>query len=151
VTKLDFFRVTSNLVILPNGIEKIKSLINQTNKTDLGLDKQIVWKLNRMKKRYMKGSLIERNKIITDAIFLIESKMTFSDLLKFIEKQNYMFYVQISGFRTGDENANDGDYISNILGEPVEDHPYANGLISAIQNKSKIITTELNRTQADFQ
>jgi hypothetical protein len=110
-----------------------------------------VEKIIKLSRQFNSGSALDKNKWMTEIIFTLEEKIPLSDLLKFLEKPNYIFFVDISGFRTGDENADQGSYISNILGEPEKKRPYSNGLITVIAEKSKIISTELNRTQADFQ
>lgn len=222
--KLDFFKVTSNLVLLPGAIEKIKSLVifpdtqglqieksafvsrlwrNIFNKKDPARleDKAIynniitmigngsyeqgrslylaecnkysdgvysynyTWlkgtsyeclepwleKVIKISRKFQKNDRIEQNKLLNELIFVLEEKINFSALLKYLGKENYLYFIEISGFRTGDENADQGTYISNIIGEPQRNTMYSNGLIGVISQKSKIVPTEINRTQADFQ
>jgi hypothetical protein len=221
--KIDFYRVTTNLSLMPSGIDKMKSLIVEPETEGLTLDKptffgrllrKIVsikdkrrledkavynaiismigdgdynkgraiyiatcaantadgyvyterlkgteyeclepWlkKIIKLSREYGKGSLREQNKWMTEMLFVLEEKIAFSSLLKFLGKENYVFYIEIAGFRSGDENADIGTYMSNILGEPEKKRPYSNGLMTVISEKSKIISTELDRTQADFQ
>jgi hypothetical protein len=222
VTKLDFFRVTANLTLLPSAIDKLKTLIVSPDTTGISLekpdavrrflrkifnakdparleDKAIynsliellgegnynlgrdrymnecmknkdenytyslmkgttyeclepwVEKLIKISRKYNGASIREQNKMMTEIIFALEEKIPYATFLKFIGKENYVFYIDVAGFRTGDENAIDGSYMSNIIGEPEKKRPYSQGLISVIADKSKIISTELNRTQADFQ
>jgi hypothetical protein len=110
-----------------------------------------VEKLIKISRKYNGASIREQNKMMTEIIFALEEKIPYATFLKFIGKENYVFYIDVAGFRTGDENAIDGSYMSNIIGEPEKKRPYSQGLISVIADKSKIISTELNRTQADFQ
>lgn len=110
-----------------------------------------VAKIIEISRKFNSGDIIQQNKWLTEMIFILEEKIPLNVFLQFLEKPNYIFFVDISGFRTGDENADDGSYLSNVLGEPEKKKIYANGLISVVAEKSKIISTELNRTQADFQ
>lgn len=221
--KIDFYRVTSNLSLMPSGIEKMKDLIVTPSTEGVELDRptffgrllrKIVnikdqrrledkavyngvismigdgdfnkgkaiylatcaanqadgvvysermkgteyeclepWlkKLIKLSREYGKGSVRDQNKWMTEMLFILEEKISFSALLKYLGKENYVYYIEIAGFRSGDENADIGTYMSNVLGEPEKKRPYSNGLINVISEKSKIISTELDRTQADFQ
>ena len=110
-----------------------------------------VEKLIKISRLYNQSSIRDQNKMMTEMIYALEEKIPLSTFLKYLGQENYVFYIDVSGFRTGDENADDGSYMSNIIGKPEKKRPYSNGLISIISDKSKIISTELDRTQADFQ
>ncbi len=226
VKKMNFFRVTSHLSLLPPAVEKIRDLViaptDATNKAnikdsskglakffkklfkpeDARLEDTLVYnnllmlmgggdsnlgrqlylsqcQVNRensyqystykgtafeclepwvekimdiSRKYYADNSDIKmQNEMMNEIIYLIEEKIPLNMFLSFLEKPNYIYYIDISGFRTGDENADDGDYLSNTLGEPEKRKQYSNGLIGVVAEKSNIISTELNRTGADFQ
>ncbi len=221
--KIDFYRVSSNLSLMPTAIDKMKNLVVTPNTEGIELDRPSFFrrlfkkvgqvkdprrledkavyngilsmigdgdldkgkaiylatcaanqeegityseymkgteyeclepwlrKIIKLSREFGKGSVRDQNKWMTDMLFILEEKIAFSSLLKYLGKENYVFYIEIAGFRSGDENADVGVYMSNILGEPEKKRPYSNGLISIISEKSKIISTELDRTQSDFQ
>lgn len=76
--------------------------------------------------------------------------MPLTVILKTLERQNYLFFVEVTGFRSGDEDGDQGVFVSNVLGEPEKKHPYSNGLINVLSEKSKIMSIELDRTQTSF-
>lgn len=151
VTKLDFFKVTSNLVLLPPAIEKVKKMISNPTYNVLNLEPNKLNKLTRLSKKYSTANALDQNKILNSVIYLIDDKVELGSLLKFFGKENYLYFIEISGFRTGDENADQGVYISHVIGEPDKKETYASGLLGIISTKSKVISTELDRTQSSFQ
>ena len=231
VQKIDFFRVTSNLSLLPGALDKLKSLLIspdvQGQKVDkakfLGklfqklsemggnkarpedkvifknlmtmmgagdeqLGQQIYQSECQMQKNNMNGEgsgqsqagswvygtyydclqpwtekiiktarqfpgadLRKQNRLMTELVYILEEKIPLGVLLKTLDRANYLFFVEVTGFRTGDEDGDLGVYVSNVLGEPEKKHPYSNGLINIVAEKSKIISVELDRTQASFQ
>jgi len=57
----------------------------------------------------------ERIRWTNQLIFTLEKAIPFDRLLKWIGKDHYFFYVQLSGFRSGQDNA-DAEYVSSSLG-----------------------------------
>lgn len=222
VTKIDFFRVTSHLTLLPVAFDKIKDLILAPEAKDLATDKARylarffqkiselggkakpqdkalfnnlmrifgngdekngylnylnqcqmnknndytyqwlngtgyeclepwVEKLLKLSRSYPENNLREQNRWMTEVLFVLDEKIPQSYLLNELGKEKFIYYVEVTGFRAGDEDGDDGSYVSNVLGEPAKKSDYANGLISIFSQKSKIIPVELDRTQGSFQ
>ena len=87
---------------------------------------------------------------MTGVLYILDEQIPLPQLLKFLGQENYIFFVRINGFRTGDEDG-DIEYFSNTLGDPKENIDYANGLISMFATKTRISPIELDRTQGGFQ
>lgn len=102
-------------------------------------------------REYVRSDAREQNRIMTDLIYVLEENIPLPVLLKVLGKENYLYFVEITGFRKGDENADEAFSVSNVLGEPAKKHPYSNGLISIFAEKTKIIPIELDRSQGSFQ
>lgn len=234
VDKIDFFRVTSNLSLLPGALAKIKELIITPDITQAKVDKpkflgklfsklsqtgknnkqrpedQIIFKnimtmmgqgnedlgkqiymaecqVQKMKqmggeaygtqtntgawidgtyydclmpwtekiiqksREFIGADLRKQNRIMTELVYILEEKIPLTVILKTLERENYLFFVEVTGFRSGDEDADEGVYVSNILGEPEKKHPYSNGLINILAEKSQILPIELDRSQGSFQ
>jgi hypothetical protein len=91
-----------------------------------------------------------QNRLMTELVYVLEEKIPLTVILKTLERQNYLFFVEVTGFRSGDEDGDQGVFVSNILGEPEKKHPYSNGLINVLADKSKILSIELDRSQTSF-
>lgn len=91
-----------------------------------------------------------QNKWLTDVIYVLDEYIPQAALLNYLGAEKFIFYMEVTGFRSGDEDADEGVYVSNVYGEPAAKHPYANGLISVIADKSKISITELDQTAGGF-
>lgn len=102
-------------------------------------------------REYVKSDAREQNRLMTELIYVLEENIPLPVLLKVLGKENYLYFVEITGFRKGDENADEAFSVSNVLGEPAKKHPYSNGLISIFAEKTKIIPIELDRSQGSFQ
>lgn len=222
VSKIDFFRITSHLTLLPLAIKKMKELILAPEAKDLAINKsRFVFNLfqrlseiggrarvqdkavfnnlmrifgngdeklgyanylnqcqvnknNEYSYQWMKGTGYEclepwvekiiklsrsypekdlraQNKWMTEVLFVLDEQISQSYLLNELGKEKFIYYVEITGFRAGDEDGDEGTYISNVLGEPAQKSEYANGLVSIFSQKSKIIPVELERSQGSFQ
>lgn len=236
VKKIDFFRITENLSLLPSAIEKIKQMLITPDATGVKLDKaqfltRLFKKVNEdgtsksaraedkaifknlmtvigggdeakgtafymeqcraraeerqtnntrgggqvvvttawlkgskyecleswvddiitLAREYVSSNAREQNRIMTELIYVLEENIPLPVLLKVLGKENYLYFVEITGFRKGDENADEAFSVSNVLGEPAKKHPYSNGLISIFADKTKIIPIELDRSQGSFQ
>ncbi len=224
VKKVDFFRITENLSLLPTALDKIKTLVifpevknpqkdkvkflgkffqkmsQIGNKADFRAEDKAIYdniillmgngdhkkgmqiylarcnanKAQMYNYKWLKGSnyeclepwiekiieisrsfsgshLKQQNKWMTELIYELEKNIPMNVLLNSIGKENYLFFLEVTGFRTGDEDADQSVYVSNIIGEPAVKHPYSNGLLSYIADKSQISSIELDRTQGSFQ
>ena len=222
VTKIDFFRVTSHLTLLPAAFEKIRDLILAPEAKNLPTDKfkylgrlfqklselngkakpedkavfnhlmrifgngdekngylnylnqcqmnknngytyqwlngtgydclePWVEKLLKLSRSYPENNLRLQNQWMTEILFVLDEKIPQSYLLNELGKEKFIYYVEVTGFRAGDEDGDDGSYVSNVLGEPAKKSDYANGLISVFSQKSNINPVELDRTQGSFQ
>ncbi len=96
------------------------------------------------------NDLRTQNRLMTELVYVLEEKIPLTVILKTLERQNYLFFVEVTGFRSGDEDGDQGVFVSNVLGEPEKKHPYSNGLINVLSDKSKIMSIELDRTQTSF-
>lgn len=86
---------------------------------------------------------------LTSVIYVLEQEIPLPQLLKFLGEENYIFFVRINGFRSGDEDG-DLEYFSNTLGDPNKNIDFANGLIAMFANKTRISPIELDRSQGSF-
>jgi hypothetical protein len=233
VKKIDFFRITENLSLLPTAMEKIKSLLINPDTTGATIDKmnfldkffsrvfegkdrkpraddKVIFnnlmsvigggdeaagrahymeqcKANKQQaqagkqygqtpntttwykgtkyeclegwvddiiglaRQYVRSDVREQNRIMTELIYVLEENIPLPVLLQALGKENYLYFIEVTGFRKGDENADEAFSVSNVLGEPAKKHPYSNGLISVFSEKTKIIPIELDRSQGSFQ
>ncbi len=86
---------------------------------------------------------------MTNVIYVLEQEIPLPQLLKLLGEENYIFFVRINGFRSGDEDG-DLEYFSNSLGDPKKNIDYASGLIAMFANKTRISPIELDRSQGSF-
>ena len=86
---------------------------------------------------------------MNEVLYRLEDRIPISQLLKFLGKENVIFFVQVNGFRSGDE---DGDlsYISNTWGNPPDDFDEANGVFQFYARKTGVIPTEIDKSQGSF-
>ena len=222
VKKVDFFRVTSHLSVLPDGIKQIKDLMLSAGVTldpvqkrkfvsrlfqklseklgdkvapqDGELFKNLIkiigngdekagqevymaqclqnkedkvaytwlngtgyecmepWveQLIKLSRKFPADNLREQNKWMAEVLYVIDQKIPQASLLNYLGPEKFIYYLEVTGFRSGDEDGDDGVYVSNVYGEPSKKHPYANGLISVFAEKSKISITELDQTTGGF-
>jgi len=108
-------------------------------------------KIIQKSREFIGADLRKQNRIMTELVYILEEKISLTVILKALERENYLFFIEVTGFRTGDEDADEGVYVSNILGEPEKKHPYSNGLINILAEKSQILPIELDRSQGSFQ
>jgi hypothetical protein len=223
VKKVDFFRVTSHLSILPEGLRQIKDLMLSTGSVlepvqkrkfvvrlfqklsealgekaapqDQELFKNLIkiigngdevvgkniylaqcmqnkqdqqatytwlngsgyecmepWveKLIKLSRQYPATDLRAQNKWLAEILYVLDEKIPQAALLNYLGPEKFIYYLEVTGFRSGDEDGDDGVFVSNVYGEPSKKHPYANGLISVFSEKSKINATELDQTTAGY-
>lgn len=82
---------------------------------------------------------------MTQVLYVLDETIPQPVLMKYLGKENYIFSININGFRTGDE---DGDLavFSNTLGEPAKEVEYAGGLVQLYSGKTGIAPVELDRS-----
>lgn len=85
----------------------------------------------------------------TEVVFVLEKFIPIKNLLEYVGEKNYLLVPNIFGFREGDEDG-DIEYISNTLGVPEEEFPYANGLFSLFSRETGIVPTEVEKTNGSF-
>lgn len=90
-----------------------------------------------------------QTKWLNNVVYILEQEIPRPQFLNFLGEENYIFFVRINGFRTGDEDG-DIEYFSNTLGDPKKNIEYANGLIGMFANKTRISPIELDRSQGSF-
>jgi hypothetical protein len=85
----------------------------------------------------------------TDVIYTLEKSVPLPMLMNVAGKNNYLFKVQINGFRKGDE---DGDlaFFSNSSGDPSKDFEVLNGLFALYARKTGLQPSEMERTNGAF-
>lgn len=107
-------------------------------------------KLIKLSRKFPANDLREQNKWLTEVLYVLDEKIPQASLLNYLGAEKFIYYLEVTGFRSGDEDGDDGVYVSNVYGEPSKKHPYANGLISVFAEKSKINVTELDQTAGGF-
>ncbi|MEQ1724080.1 MAG: hypothetical protein ABL930_12970, partial [Pseudobdellovibrio sp.] len=107
-------------------------------------------KLIKLSRKFPANNLREQNKWMTEVLYVLDEKIPQASLLNYLGAEKFIYYLEVTGFRSGDEDGDDGTYVSNVYGEPSKKHPYANGLISVFAEKSKINITELDQTAGGF-
>ncbi len=97
------------------------------------------------------GTVAMKNKVrwMTEVIYILEEQIPMPLLLKYLGEENVLYFVQVNGFRSGDE---DGDlaYISNTWGKPQDDFDEANGVFQYYARKTGVVATEIDRSQGSF-
>lgn len=226
VKKIDFFRVTSHLTLLPTAIDKVKDLVlapdaanqpvekakfvsrffqklsemggNKASSQDQAIFKNLMrifgngdenvgyqkylaecrmkqinekqsqassawlkgtnyeclepWieKIISLSRKYPQTDLRTRNRWMTEVLYVLDEKIPQVYLLNELGKENFIYYVEIVGFRSGDEDADKPIFTSNVLGAPEKRAEYANGLINILSRATRISAPELERSQGGF-
>jgi len=122
--------------------------LNGTNYSCLG-----VWmeKLIKLSRDYPANNLRKQNKWMANVLYVLDEYIPLARLLNYLGPDDkFIYYLEVTGFRSGDEDGADGVYVSNVYGEPAKKHTYANGLISVLAEKSKISVTELDQTTGGY-
>ena len=125
----------SNSLIITDGYECMEPWVEQ---------------LIKLSRKFPADDLRKQNKWMSEVLWVIDQKIPQAALLNYLGADKFIYYVEVTGFRSGDEDGDDGVYVSNVYGEPSKKHPYANGLISVFAEKSKISITELDQTTGGF-
>lgn len=108
-----------------------------------------VLKLLKLRRSYPKDDKKAQADWMAELLGVLEEHVQLPLLLRYIEQSNYLFMVQISGFRPGDE---DGDlqFFSNTSGDPTKDFEVSNGLFQLYARKTRILPFEVDRTNGGF-
>lgn len=224
--KIDFYRITSHLTLLPEAVETIKNLISAPDTTGLKIEKarwlgrffqklsgkesledkavynQMMkilgngdeeagrkryvsqclstknnvysegsgsysgaWKngnfyecldgwierLMNLGRKFPKDDVRKQNKWMTDVLYVIDEQIPQGYLLNHLGSDKFIYYIDFAGFRVGDEDGDDGIYTPFVLGEPKKRSEYANGIVSVLSGKSKILPTELSTSRLSAQ
>jgi len=107
-------------------------------------------KLIKLSRDFPANDLRRQNKWLTEVLYILDEQIPQAMLLNYLGPDKFIYYLEVTGFRSGDEDGDDGVYVSNVYGEPAKKHPYANGLISVLADKSKISVTELDQTTGGY-
>lgn len=102
-------------------------------------------KLIDLSRRYPVNDIAQQNAWMTNVLYVLDEHIPLAYLLNYLGPEKFIYYVELVGFRVGDEDGDDGYYISNIYGRPNKPAPYADGLISIIAEKSKISPVEFTK------
>lgn len=99
--------------------------------------------------RYPKQNRQAQVRWMTEVLYTLEEQVPMPLLLKYLGKENVVYFVTVNGFRSGDE---DGDltYISNTWGNPPDDFDEAGGIFQLYSRKTGVLPTEIDRTQGAF-
>lgn len=103
-------------------------------------------KLIKLSRTFPENDIKKQNSWMTEVIYVLDEQIPMSSLLNFLGKDKFIYYVEVVGFRVGDEDGDEGYAISNIFGEPTKPSPYADGLISRLADITKITPTEFMKT-----
>lgn len=109
-----------------------------------------VEELIKLSRKFPASDLRAQNRWLTDVIYVLDEHVPLAAIMNYLGQDKFIYYLEVTGFRSGDEDGDDGVYVSNVFGEPNKRHPYANGLISVLAEKSKISSTELDQTAGGF-
>ena len=107
-------------------------------------------KIISLSRKYPETDLRSRNRWMTEVLYVLDEKIPQVYLLNELGKEKFIYYVEIVGFRSGDEDADKPIYTSNVLGAPEKKADYANGLISILSRATRILAPELERSQGGF-
>jgi hypothetical protein len=102
-----------------------------------------------MARAYPANDKQEQTRWLSNVLYILDEQIPMPQLLKYLGEENYIFFVRINGFRTGDEDA-DLEYFANTLGDPSKNLDYANGLFSMFASKTRISPIELDRSLGSF-
>ena len=109
-----------------------------------------VEKLISLSRKFPANDLRAQNRWLTEVIYVLDEHIPMASIMNYLGQEKFIYYLEVTGFRSGDEDGDEGVYVSNVFGEPAKRHPYANGLISVLADKSKINSTELEQTSGGF-
>ncbi len=91
----------------------------------------------------------EQAKWVSQVLSILEKNIPTRLLMSFLDESDYLFVIRFNGFRTGDEDG-DLEVFSNTYGSPKQDIPYANGLMSDLSRRTRVLPVEIDRSQGGF-
>jgi hypothetical protein len=105
--------------------------------------------LLRYVREFPKDDKEAQTKWINRVLQVLDKNLTWPQIMKIVGQNNYIFMIQINGFREGDE---DGDlqYFSNSDGNPDKGIEYAGGLFNYYARLTRILPYEIDKTQAGY-
>lgn len=98
-----------------------------------------------LSRKFPENDIKKQNEWMTEVLYVLDEQIPLAYMLNYLGKEKFLYYVEIVGFRVGDEDGDDGYYMSNVYGEPDKAAPYANGLLGIISEKSKISPVEFEK------
>lgn len=102
-------------------------------------------KIISLSRQFPKNDIIQQNRWMTEILYVLDEQIPLAYLLNYLGKEKFIYYVELIGFRAGDEDGDNGYYLSNVYGQPPKASPYANGLLSIIADKTKITPVEFEK------
>lgn len=106
--------------------------------------------LIKLSRDFPREDLRKQNRWLTNVIYVLDRYIPQAAVMNYLGQEKFIYYLEVTGFRSGDEDGDDGVYVSNVFGEPAMRHPYANGLINVLSDKSKISVTELEQNGGGY-
>ena len=109
-------------------------------------------RLIKLSRSFPQNDIVKQNQWMTKVLYVLDEKIPQAYFLNYLGEKNFIYYLDVVGFRSGDEDGDDGEQISKVYGNPGgKDSVYANGLISVLAIKSGILPIELDRSEGSFQ
>lgn len=102
-------------------------------------------KIISLSREYPENNIAKQNAWMTEVLYVLDEHIPLAYLLNYLGKEKFLYYVEVVGFRVGDEDGDDGYYMSNVYGAPDKAAPYSNGLLSIISEKSQISPVEFEK------
>jgi hypothetical protein len=103
-----------------------------------------VEKIIQLSQEFPENDVRKQNLWITQVLYVLDEQIPMAYFLNYLGKEKYIYYVELTGFRAGDEDGDKGYYASNVYGEPEKSSPFINGLFS-IFNKTYISPVEFDK------
>lgn len=98
-----------------------------------------------LSRQYPENDIIKQNRWMTEVLYVLDEQIPLAYILNYLGKEKFLYYVEVIGFRAGDEDGDNGYYISPVYGEPAKGAPYSDGLLNIIAEKSKISPVEFQK------
>ncbi len=138
---------------------RVQCEINFRNKETGGTDNTYAWskgtgyeclapwveKIIGLSRSFPENDVRKQNRWMTEVLYVLDEQIPMAYILNYLGKEKFLYYVEVIGFRAGDEDGDKGYYISNVYGEPAKAAPYSNGLLSIIAEKSSISPVEFEK------
>ena len=102
-----------------------------------------------IRRLFIEGDPRARMEWMTLTTKVLEESLPLPTLLKFLGEKNYLYAIQVDGFREGDEDG-DQSYIGNVLGNPDRSFKEANGILNRYATDTEIMAVEVNKSLGGF-